>query len=410
MKRLFALILAALMLTAAASVGAVNLSPALDIISDSENMTVALPDTSPRLKSRNFKDALGLTDDDVITVTSLPESGTLKYNGVSMWVGEELAVSSTDYMYYEKGEGEGGEFTFTVNDLYSVTCSVSVLSEVNFAPTIDGAVSVFTYNNTSLYGVMSGSDPENDKLCFDIESYPKKGLLTVLDRSAGTYMYTPYENCSGEDSFSYRVHDEYGNYSESCEVNIDIEKNRAYVFSDLSDCKSSVSAVNMVKSGIMAAEKDSGRILKFLPRDVVSRQDFVISAMKLFGADNLPAVDVTSFADDADIPAENKPYLEAALKLGFISGEVINDELYLDPNGEITVAEACGIVGKILGVDEVQYVMAGTDGLVSPFAEPAVMALYERGVFDAYGLRNTDLSASLTREVCAELLYSIKNS
>lgn len=398
------------MLVCTVSVSAEKISPALDIISDSEEMLITLSDTSTRFKSRYFKDALGLSDSDVITVTALPEDGTLKYNGVTMWVGEELAISSTDYMYYEKGEGDASDFTFTVNDSYSVTCGVTVSSEVNFAPATDGAVSVFTYNNTSLYGVMSGTDPENDRLCFDIESYPKKGLLTVIDRSAGTYMYTPYEQCSGKDSFSYRVHDENGNYSDVCEVNIDIEKNRTYVFSDLSDCQNSISAVNMIKSGVMKAEKDSGRILKFSPKDNVTRQDFIISAMKLFGAENLPAVEKTSFADDGDITAENKPYIEAALKLGFISGKAENGEIYLDPNGAVTVSEACGIVGKILGVDEVQYVMANADGLVSPFAEPAVMALYEKGVFDAYGLRNTDLSQSLTREVCAELLYSIKNS
>ena len=410
MKRLFAIVLVLLTPLCAWSVSAEKISPALDIIADNEEMSISLDDTSPRFKSRHFKDALGLDDSDVITVTSLPEDGTLKYNGVTMWVGEELSVSSTDYMYYEKGDSGSSDFTFTVNNTYSVTCGVSVLSEVNFAPTAGEAVSVFTYNNTSLFGVMSGSDPENDKLCFDIESYPKKGLLTVTDKNAGTYMYTPYEKCSGEDSFSYRVHDENGNYSDVCEVKIDIEKNKTYVFSDLSDCQNSISAVNMIKSGVMKAQKDSGRILKFSPKDNVTRQDFIISAMKLFGANNLPAVEKTSFADDADITVENKPYIEAALKLGFISGKAENGEMYLDPNGSITVSEACGIVGKILGVDEVQYVMANSGGIVSPFAEPAVMALYEKGVFDAYGLRNTDLSASLTREVCAELLYSIKNS
>ncbi len=406
-KKSYALVMALLMLAAAVSAGAAPLTPALDIISDSEKMTVSLSSADGRFKSVYLKNALGVDDGDTVTVTSLPEGCTLRYNGRDMWVGEELPVASTDYITFDGAIDS--EFTFTVNGSYSVTCNVTFSDSVGLSPEAENSREVFTYNNTSYFGVMKGYDADSEKLCFDIESYPEKGLLTVIDKNEGTYMYAPYEKCSGSDSFTYSVHDEDGNYSAPCVVNINIEKNRHYVFSDLSDSAVSVSAVNMVKSGIMDAEYD-GELLKFSPSSNVTRQSFIVSAMKLFGADNLPEVQTTSFADDGEILSENKPYVEAALRLGFISGVETNGELYLYPDGAVTGEEACSVIGKILGTDEVQYVMADSNGLVSPFAEPAVTALYERGVFEAYGLRNIELSAELTRGQLAEFLYSIKKS
>ena len=50
----------------------------------------------------------------------------------------------------------------------------------------------------------------------------------------GDYKYTPYAGARGKDTFTYRVVDEFGNYSSEATVNMKIEKLKTtLVFSDI---------------------------------------------------------------------------------------------------------------------------------------------------------------------------------
>ena len=118
-------------------------------------------------------------------------------------------------------------FSFEPNDSgYEIECSLKTITETNFSPVASNgeSISTWTQENISNYSTLVGYDPDGDALKFEITSYPKKGLLSLTNSSSGDYKYTPYLNATGTDAFTYRVRDEYGNYSEECSVKIKVDK------------------------------------------------------------------------------------------------------------------------------------------------------------------------------------------
>jgi hypothetical protein len=79
--------------------------------------------------------------------------------------------------------------------------------------------SVSTDMNVPIPITLSGSDPESSVLTFNIVDLPKHGQLSSV--SADTVKYTPDQNYSGSDSFTYTVKDNKGLTSAKSTVTID---------------------------------------------------------------------------------------------------------------------------------------------------------------------------------------------
>src|SRR5699024_9544094 len=59
----------------------------------------------------------------------------------------------------------------------------------------------------SVTGTLSASDPDGDALSYSIVSQPGHGSVTITNASTGAFTYTPDNNFSGSDSFTFRVND-----------------------------------------------------------------------------------------------------------------------------------------------------------------------------------------------------------
>ena len=178
----------------------------------------------------DIKQALGVTDFESITVTSLPDPslGVLKLGGVRVTVGQTVLKEHLPLLRFTPSGELTNEatFHFTAGSLAGgaeIPCILRFLPRVNYAPTVKGAaLSAGAQDSTAIYGTLSGADPEGDDLTFLVVAYPKKGTLTVTDSTGGDFVYRPRAGYTGKDSFSYVVRDSYGNYSSVASVTVTV--------------------------------------------------------------------------------------------------------------------------------------------------------------------------------------------
>ena len=143
----------------------------------------------------------------------------------------------------------------------------------------------------------------------------------------------------------------------------------------------------------------------FNPEGTVSRVEFLVMAMNAVGITDVPAVEKTDFADDADIPATMKGYVAAGRKLGLADGTRTEDALKYFPNEALTRAEAAVILEKLLEMKPAtDTVLTFADTSEIPaWATEAVATLSSVGIITPTGGNISPLSA-ITRAQTAELL------
>jgi len=76
----------------------------------------------------------------------------------------------------------------------------------NNPPTANNG-SVTTNENTAVNGTLSASDPDGDALTFSIVGQPSHGSVSITNSSTGAFTYTPNNNYSGSDSFTFKAND-----------------------------------------------------------------------------------------------------------------------------------------------------------------------------------------------------------
>ena len=91
------------------------------------------------------------------------------------------------------------------------------------------AFSLTTYRDVAVSGTFSGVDPQGEALTFRVTKNPARGSVTLAEEGSARFTYTPYENKTGKDSFSYVAVDQAGNVSQPAEVSVKIEKPRTDV-------------------------------------------------------------------------------------------------------------------------------------------------------------------------------------
>ncbi|MHB1151656.1 MAG: S-layer homology domain-containing protein [Eubacteriales bacterium] len=402
---------------------AVDVSPALDILANELNLVkTATIGTEINFSANDFDRALGVKVDR-ITVATLPDvtTGKLFIGQNEVVNGQSITRSSFGKLKFvpsSNGELETA-FTFTGESKYStrdVECTLYILSDLNFAPTInlvnDNYFNVSTFKDITYYGVMKAVDPENDILRYEIISMPKKGLLTVTDRNYGTYKYTPTEGYTGKDNFKYIVYDQYGNISEIVNVKIKIQKNDlTESFSDMSEHWAYNAAIQMVDDGIMNTVTAEDGTVNFNPDLKVTRCEFLAMAMTAAGYTIRGNSVNTGFLDNNQIPQMYKGYVAAALKLGFIQGVRTTGGYLFNPNESITRAEAAVFLNNIIGlpVPAVKTVFADNN-TIPAWAADAIYALNETGIINGMGEGYLSPYSTLTRAQTAQILYGIINN
>ncbi len=421
MKKLFSLILA---LSIACSVLCVGVSAdaffgtgAAVVASDVKMIKTGLYGKKICFTDGDFKSALCLSDFKSITVTEIPSSteGTLLIGGKRVGVGRVIKRKNLGALVFIPATDSVKEcsFKFTVDGYAGgseIECILKFIDKVNYAPESSGdaasASTVNTQESISVFGNLVASDPEGDDIEFIIVSYPRHGALTLIDGEGGRYCYTPKDNYTGKDKFTYVVRDEYGNYSEPVSVSLKVSERMCdTVYRDMEEREEYNAAVAMTAMGIMGG-KMLGDDMYFEPDETVSRAEFVAMAMKCAGIRPDSTLSATYFDDDADISVSLKGYIATAQRTGLVNGDFKDGKLLFSPGEEITRYEAAKILSTLVGSDgEGEESVFATDSDIPVWARAGVYAMCSLGVFDADD--ESTLSENITRADVASYLYKI---
>lgn len=253
-----------------------------------------------------------------------------------------------------------------------------------------------TYKNIANDGQLTGTDPENAPLTFQLADKPQRG--TVKLNADGTYIYTPDKNKVGEDSFTFTVTDEAGNVSKPATVKIKILKpSDTQTFADLQGSCDQFEAMWSRAAGLCSG-RSIGGTLCYLPNEPVTRAEFLVMTMEFGDIDVDPALTTSGFADAAEAPAWVQPYLSAAMRKGIVSGIITESGLMFRPNDTVTGEQAAVMLQNML---ELPVSAAATESDVPAWAADSVQALSEAGIT----LDNS--SQPLNRMQAAKLLYQI---
>jgi hypothetical protein len=244
----------------------------------------------------------------------------------------------------------------------------------------------------------------------EIVSYPKSGILILTDAKTGEYTFTPSENYSGKDSFTYVARDIYGNYSAAEKVELTVKKPRtSIVYADMENDPAHNAALTMAEKGIMSGTQ-IGSATYFYPDKTVSRGEFLVMAMNSLGITDVGNSSSTVFADDASIPSHMKSYVSSAYDLGYIKGIYSDEKLCFEPNRAITRAEAAVMIGNMINASTPTISPSFDDSdSVPAWASASLSSLAAMGIMNTSDGNIQALSA-VTRADAARMLVNLMNS
>lgn len=367
----------------------------------------------------DVKQGLCINNFEKLTVTKLPPTadGTLMLAGRRISEGTSIKRKNLPALVFIPTSKEVSETSFKISvDGYADGCEVDFIlkftDKVNYEPSISEeyaqSLSLLTQREIGVFGKMHATDSEADDIEYMIVSYPKSGILTVINKESGEYLYTPEDSYTGTDSFVYVARDEWGNFSTAQKVSITVSERMSEVeYVDMTGRPEYNAAVAMTAMGIMGGEI-VGDGIYFNPDKTVTRAEFVAMAMKSLGirADSSSA---TYFDDDASIPAPLRAYVATAQKNGVICGKFENGKLLFKPNEEITKYDAAVIMNELIGVSlDTEISAFANESEIPTWARADVYAMCAAGIFDYEG-NTIDVSATVTRADCARYLYRMIN-
>lgn len=391
-------------------------SPALAILAQRNAMAKAgLTGEDIGFHADEFERALNVSSVESITVTKLPErsDGILYLGGSELHEGQTVSRANISHLtfVFMSEDITDSAFCFSTNHgAYELECALYRLEYENRVPVVssvsDTVVSVSTYRDISVYGRLDAYDPDGDEVTFEIVSYPKNGLLTVTDSTAGTYKYTPVDGFTGTDRFRYVAVDRYGNYSDAVWVTLTVSQPKStLVYCDLEESSAHVAAISMTERGVMASAELAGNYY-FYPSTEVTRAEFLAMAMKTKGIHGSENTQKTVFADDGDIPVGFRGYVNTAQRLGYVCGKLNESgELVFCPNDTITRYEAAVMLYNMSEVElpVIQPLFVDAD-TVPVWAKDAVYSMTASGVLSSEK-GYISANAPVTRELAAEMLY-----
>jgi hypothetical protein len=134
----------------------------------------------------------------------------LSYNVVSQPMNGTVTMNGVDGLVYKSNSGFVGNDTFSYrakDDIWSIfsdAANITVNVNPDQAP-IANNMSLFTATNRALNGVLDVRDPDNDTMICSMVTGPLYGSLDLNEE--GSFVYTPFDNFTGEDSFSFKAND-----------------------------------------------------------------------------------------------------------------------------------------------------------------------------------------------------------
>ena len=353
-----------------------------------------------------------------IRILTLPDpgSGTLTMGGQPLTENTVVDYSALAGLRFQSAPNPSvtkTSFTFLPSfssgqDSKPTTVTISLLQKKNETP-IARNMDLSTYKNIAITGYFDAVDTEGDPLSFQLMSSPARGAVTMAEDGSSQFVYTPYENKTGHDTFTYVAIDPAGNISPEASVTISIEKaNTQVTYSDLDGHSAHKSAIRLAEEGIYGGQYWGGKY--FFDADApVSRAQFLSLAMAVSGLEPLEGVTMTGFSDDDAIPTWAKGSVSAALKAGVIQGSKNSQGAPIfGASTPVTWGEASVMLDRMLNITDVPLEVFSSEE-ISHWAAQSAANLAVSGVTHSDSLHPSALSAPLTRGEAAQLLDGALN-
>lgn len=352
---------------------------------------------------------------DSIILSSLPDqqAGILMIGDQVLAAGDVLSVSAVNGMrFYPLSAPTVASTSFRFTPVFTtgasgedVTVNLYLLTAENHAPIAEN-LEFSTYKNVAYTGQFAAIDPEGDLLTFQLVDKPARGSVSMPEEGSCEFVYTPYENKTGKDSFTYVAVDSLGNISAQATVKLKIEKpSTKVVYEDMDGHGAYNSAIKLAENGIFIGAVMDGAYY-FQPDQPVSRSEFLALAMAAAGMESLEGVTITGFSDDSATPVWAKPYISSALRCGVIQGTVTQDgQVVFSGSDLITEAEAAVMLNRMLAITDAPVAAWSTTLTAVPaWASQAVINLETVGVLQTGSTGTRTLRSELTRADAAQLL------
>lgn len=282
------------------------------------------------------------------------------------------------------------------------TVTLYLLTQENNPP-VARNMELTTYKNVAITGYFDAVDGEGDCLTFQLTSTPARGAVTLAEDGSSQFVYTPYENKTGRDSFTYVAIDPAGNTSPEAKVSLRIDKPDTKVtYSDLAGHPVQKAAIRLAEEGVYVGRYVNGRYF-FDPDQPVTRAQFLTMAMSVAGLEDLEGITLTGFSDDDAIPTWAKGAVSAALKAGVVQGS--RDESgapVFRAGSSISRAEAAVMLDNLLDITDVPVTVFSAGS--GHWAAQSAANLSASGIIRAEDAGSVPLSGTLTMADAAEML------
>lgn len=350
-----------------------------------------------------------------ITITALPDpgAGTLTLGGQPLAadsVVEASALAGLRFQSLSQPSVTTTTFSFlpTFDDgaqaQQPTTVTLYLLTAANEAP-IARNMDLSTYKNVAITGYFDAVDSEGDTLTFQLMDTPARGAVTLAEDGSAKFVYTPYENKTGKDSFTYVAIDSAGNTSSEAKVTIQINKPDTKVtYADMEGDPAHKASIRLAEEGIFVGSYLNGEYF-FDPDRPVTRAEFLTMAMATVGMAPLEDVTTTGFTDDAAIPTWAKGAVSAAVMAGVIQGSRDDSGApVFDASENITQGEATVMLDQLLNLSDVPLEVFSAQGSDAHWAGQAAANLAASGVIRVEETNSAALSTGLDRAQAAMLL------
>ncbi|MCL1820912.1 MAG: Ig-like domain-containing protein [Oscillospiraceae bacterium] len=202
MKRFFSLALALCLSLSMATISAKAAITAVNITKTGS------PGKPIAFTAKNFEDAVtgetaSLTS---LTITAVSPDGTLRLASGDVRAADIIPWAQLNTLTFNPKPGFHGitEFSWTAtdNDGNTTAPAKAILDLTVHAPTANADM-FRCFINTTINGVLTGTDPQNMGLTFILESDVRHGDVRLSPR--GSFSYTPDKDFVGDDTFTFSV-------------------------------------------------------------------------------------------------------------------------------------------------------------------------------------------------------------
>ncbi len=342
---------------------AAPLSRGIDILRTKTSYTIAVESAKTYTFSKeDFVSCIGCSFDKIV-IKTLPDNGILKFGVDEVEKGAVISkseIGALRFIPYESAS-EDAAFTFNVHENSTDSdYTLRLCTDRNSAPTAHPA-EFETFRAVAVFNSLSGED-DAEGFSYHAVSAPENGTLTL--RADGSFVYTPKTNFVGKDSFEFCIKDSHGALSDTQKVEIRVRRPwRNLCFSDMVNSPSHAAAIKLCASGIEKITVNSEGKPVFMGEDALSRAEFVLWVMKAQGISLPESGDIEEVFLDADsVSPEHRAAVSYAIKLGYIKGREANGASVIEPDSQITLAEAKTVIARVtLAEDDTDALFASDE-------------------------------------------------